>query len=47
MLNLVLVSKNIEGLDKGRAVVSHNFGKGTPAAEDILENKRGKGGAVF
>ncbi|KIJ12694.1 hypothetical protein PAXINDRAFT_14453 [Paxillus involutus ATCC 200175] len=47
VVDIVPGSKDIQCLDKQRTIVSHNFSKRAPSAEDILKDKSGQGYAVF
>ena len=47
MPNIILVSKNIESLNEGRAIVSDNFSWSASTTENIFKNKRSKGGGIL
>ena len=47
MPNIILVSKNIESLNEGRAIVSDNLSRSASTTENIFKNKRSKGGDIL
>ena len=47
MPNIILVSKNIESLNEGRAIVSDNLSRSASTTENIFKNKRSKGGGIL
>ena len=47
MPNIVSISKDIESLNKGWAIVSDNLGQSTPMTENIFKNKGSKGGGIL